>query len=332
VPILLPSSEPLSEDAARFLAIGRCADGIRHFAAEHYGPDQIAAGMATALATAMPQRNRRALLPPAARLLRIGWQHELAARLGDVFDDPTMRRAMAHNLPGNAYYALFSARRALNQIRGSSNKQHTGIHKEFANSDLAIMPLPWSASLTGDPEHPDQCHICPSAWFTPGKVDPMQADLPPAAYLFAALRMTRRWKLDQAREDWLRDTRRTSGLMVSPIRSSQRRLDASSSSASGRRPYSTSSTNCVAAPTMSMSTSTPPIPAKLPWNASTTASCSLSTPVCWLSRRKSRPTLGSTHTEALLRSGRLEPISGSADGRPVLCSAALRRSPPRFAR
>jgi uncharacterized protein (UPF0332 family) len=51
-----------------------------------------------------------------------------------------MRRAMAHNLPGNAYYALFSARRALNQVRGSSNKQHTGIHKEFANSDLAILP------------------------------------------------------------------------------------------------------------------------------------------------------------------------------------------------
>jgi hypothetical protein len=208
VPILLPSSEPLSEDAARFLAIGRCADGIRHLAAEHYGPDQIAAGMATALASAMPQRNRRPLLPPAARLLRIGWQHELAARLGDVFDDPTMRRAMAHNLPGNAYYALFSARRALNQVRGSSNKQHTGIHKEFANSDLAILPLPWSASLTGDPEHPDQCHIGPSAWCTPGKVDPMQADLAPAAYLFAALRMTRRWKLDQAREDWLRDSRR----------------------------------------------------------------------------------------------------------------------------
>jgi hypothetical protein len=128
VPILLPPTEPLSEDAARFLAIGRCADGIRQFAVEHYGTDEIAAGMVAALAAAMPQRNRRPLVPPAARLLRIGWQHELAARLGDVFDDPTMRRAMAHNLPGNVYYALFSARRALYQVRGASNQHHTGMH------------------------------------------------------------------------------------------------------------------------------------------------------------------------------------------------------------
>jgi hypothetical protein len=45
----------------------------------------------------------------------------------------------------------------------------------------------------------------------------MQADLPPAAYLFAALRMTRRWKLDQAREDWLCDSRRNQRPNVSPI-------------------------------------------------------------------------------------------------------------------
>jgi len=208
MPILMPPSEPLSEDAARFLAIGRCADGIRQFAAEQYDTDEIAAGMAAALAAAMPMRDHRPLVPPAARLLRIAWQHELAARLGDVFDDPTMRRAMAHNLPGNAYYALFNARRAFNLIRGTSNKQHTGIHKEFANSGLAVLPLPWSASLTGDPERVDQCRVSPSAWFTPCKVDPMQADQRPAAYLFAALRMTRRWKIDRAREDWLRDSRR----------------------------------------------------------------------------------------------------------------------------
>jgi hypothetical protein len=208
MPILIPPSDQLSEDAARFLAIGRCADGIRRFAAAQYGADGIPAGMAAALAAKMPRRNRRPLAPPAARLLRIAWQHELAARLGDVFDDPTMRRAMAHNLPGNAYYALFSALRALNAVRGASNNQHTGIHKAFANSDVAVLPLPWSAWLAGDPERVEACRVGPSAWFTPAKVDPMQGDLPPAAYLFAALRMTRRWKLDQAREEWLRDTRR----------------------------------------------------------------------------------------------------------------------------
>jgi hypothetical protein len=213
MPILIPPfppAAPLSEDAARFLVIGRCADGIRQFAADRYGPDphQVAAGMAAALAAATPQRSRRPLAPPAARLLRIAWQHELAARLGDAFDDATMRRAMAHNLPVNAYYALFSALRALNQVRGAPDRQHTGMHREFANCGLAVLPLPWSASLTGDPEHPDQCQLGPPGWFTPCKVDPIRADQPPAAYLFCALRMTRKWKLEQAREDWLRDGKR----------------------------------------------------------------------------------------------------------------------------
>lgn len=208
IALVLPS-EPLSGDAARFLVIGRCADGIRRFAAERYGDQRrLFAGMAAALAVATLPRSRRPLTASAARLLRVAWQHELAARLGDAFDDATMRRAMAHNLPVNAYYALFSALRALDQVRGAPDRPHTGTHREFARNGLAVLPLPWSASLTGDPERPDRCQLHPPGWFTPCTVSPIRADQPPAAYLFSALKMTRKWKLEQARQDWLRDPRR----------------------------------------------------------------------------------------------------------------------------
>jgi hypothetical protein len=161
--------------------------------------------MAAALAAATPQRPRRGLGQAAVRLLRIAWHHELAGRFGDAFDDPTMRRAMAHNLPVNAYYALFSAMRALNHVRSAPDRHHTAMHRDFANCGLTVLPLPWSAALTGDPRSLEQCQLSPTGWFTPCGVTPIRADQPPAAYLFSALRMTRKWKIEQARDNWLRD-------------------------------------------------------------------------------------------------------------------------------
>jgi hypothetical protein len=118
---------------------------------------------------------------------------------------------MTYTLPVHSYYALFNALRAFSVIRGSSLHTHTSLHRQFANSGLDRLPLPWSASLAGDPQHIDQCRVTPADSCTPCECNPIQATLPSEAYLFTALRMTRRWKLDLARLEWLRTNRRPNG-------------------------------------------------------------------------------------------------------------------------
>ena len=65
--------------------------------------------------------------------------------------------------------------------------------------------MPWCATLAGDPEDLRTCQLTPSGLFVPFAVDPMKRSHEPAAYLFAALRTTRRWKLRQQRVSWLAD-------------------------------------------------------------------------------------------------------------------------------
>jgi len=94
----------------------------------------------------------RALDREASRLLRIAWHTELAARVGDEFDDPTLRRAAAQTLPVQAYYAVFSAAR---RSAGSPARRPTPtgrLHDEFESQRVRRAAGRWAVTLAGDPE------------------------------------------------------------------------------------------------------------------------------------------------------------------------------------
>ena len=200
-PEMMLGPPELTSDVARFLARANCLAGIESYTYELHGSpphDSIA----TATATLAPKTQRRSLDGDAQRLLRVAWQTELAARLTSVFDEPALQRVTAHTLPVHAYYAMFNAHRALSRARGSPVDSHRGVHDAFAKQGVRHVPMPWSATLAGDPEDLDSCVLSP-AFIECASVDPLKKSHEPAAYLLAALRMTRRWKYEQARQDWL---------------------------------------------------------------------------------------------------------------------------------
>jgi len=119
-----------------------------------------------------------------------------------VFDEPALKRVTSHTLPVHAYYALFNAQRALSRARGSPVDTHRGVHDGFAKQGVTQVPMPWAATLAGDPEDIEACVLSPP-FMECFAVDPLKRSYEPAAYLLAALRMARRWKYERARLDWL---------------------------------------------------------------------------------------------------------------------------------
>jgi hypothetical protein len=193
----------LTEDVARFIARANCLAGIEALIHEHHGADPHTS-IAFEAASAMRRSKRSHLDSDARRLLRVAWQTELASRLGSAFDDPALLRVTSQTLPVNAYYALFNAHRALSRAEGRATDRHGSFQDGFAKTRAARLPVPWCATLEGNPETPGSCHFEPHALVTPYAFNPVERSHEPAAYLWAALRMTRRWKYDEARADWLR--------------------------------------------------------------------------------------------------------------------------------
>lgn len=191
----------LTTEVARFLARANCLAEIENYTYELHGspPHESIAAQTAALA---PTTRRRTLDGQTQRLLRVAWQTELTVRLTSVFEEPALQRVTTHTLPVNAYYALFNAHRALSRARGSPVDSHRGVQDGFAKHGAAKVPMPWSATLAGDPEDIDSCALSPE-FMDCLSVDPLRRSYEPAAYVLAALRMTRRWKYEQTRLAWL---------------------------------------------------------------------------------------------------------------------------------
>lgn len=199
---LLSISVTLDEATAKFTSISNVLQGIREF-------DRGGALMLTpydVIATRLATRVRnpvRTLERDATRHLRIAWQTELAARVSEQIDDPLLRRVAAQTLPVQTYYALFNAARAASAARGSPCDTHRAVHNDYQSQYVRRGYGSWGVSLTGDPEDVAKCAVTPST-VMPVSFNAMERHHDPEDYVFAALRMTRRWKIAHAREDWLR--------------------------------------------------------------------------------------------------------------------------------
>lgn len=144
------------------------------------------------------------------RLLRIAWQTELAARASDVYDDDMLRRVAAQTLPVQAYYAVFNAARAMTASAGTTCGTHQAVHRDFESQRARRSYRSWGVTLAGDPLSPTDCILMPTIT-TPKSFNPMELSHRPEDYVCAALRMTRRWKIDSTREDWLRKNKTKDG-------------------------------------------------------------------------------------------------------------------------
>jgi hypothetical protein len=208
LPLRLTLPPPLDQATAKFTSISNALGGIREY--DHGG--LVNPALHDDVANNLPRRARqqlRALDRDSARQLRIAWQTELSARVNDQFDDDLLRRVAAQTLPVQAYYAIFNAGRAATSVRGTTCNTHTALHRDYQTQRVASGYGSWGVALDGDPENVMSCALTPSI-VTPAAFNLMERSHKPEEYLFAALRMTRRWKVEHARDDWLRKNRKTS--------------------------------------------------------------------------------------------------------------------------
>lgn len=183
-------------------------DGVREYDIATAGLESVHSA-AVRVGAGRPFKARKQIEPNAARLLRVAWQTELAARLGDQLDDPGLRQATLQTLPVQAYYAVFSAARAFTIVGGNEVSGHAGIHNAYATQHIRRAGLAMGTTLTGDPKNPDTCTLTPPIC-EPTAFNPIQAGHPPADLVWAALRMARKWKYETRRDSWLADpTHRT---------------------------------------------------------------------------------------------------------------------------
>jgi hypothetical protein len=193
----------LTPGKAKFIGLSRVIRGLSDYNAK------VATGLDVRDAvarTAVTQRTRqrKALPRDACRLLRIGWQTELVARLGEQLDDPGLRQATLQTLPVQAYYAVFSVARALSHVSTPIADSHHQIHEHFAAMQREGAFGMWGVSLAGDPNVVSACTLDP-AICQPIVFNPMEVRVGPEEYVWAALRMARRWRIERARTAWMAD-------------------------------------------------------------------------------------------------------------------------------
>jgi len=214
VPVLripFESPTPLTGGTAKFIAIANVLSGMSRYAVEVAGSGVAVVDAEAARIARRPAKGpRRTLRPENSRLLRIAWQTELAARVGDELDDPTLRRAAAQTLPVQVYYAVFSAARAVGGVAGSPTDTHRKVHDDFESQRVRRAAGPWAVTLAGDPDKVAECLLAP-AICTMSAFNLMEQHRDPSEYLAAALRMTRRWKVELARLDWLSKNKKSNG-------------------------------------------------------------------------------------------------------------------------
>ncbi len=210
LPITLSFPPSLDPATAKFTSISNVLDGVREY--DHGG--LVNPHLQQDAARTLPRRSRpplRQLDRDSARRLRIAWQTELSARVNDQFDDDLLRRVAAQTLPVQAYYAVFNAARAATAVRGSACETHAAVHRDYQTQRARWGYRSWGVVLSGDPEDTNVCALSP-AIAVPAAFNLMERSHKPEEYVFAALRMTRRWKVEHARDDWLRTSRTSAGV------------------------------------------------------------------------------------------------------------------------
>ena len=186
-----------------------------------FGPDPHQEAAETLVRYRKGARALRPLDKEVRRLLRIAWQTELAARVSDVYDDNMLRRVAAQTLPVQAYYAVFNAARAMTTSAGSPCGTHQAVHRDFESQRAKHAYRSWGVTLSGDPDSLPDCALTPKIT-VPKAFNPMELSHEPEDYVWAALRMTRRWKVATARENWLRANKTKDGNPRKRMPSSER--------------------------------------------------------------------------------------------------------------
>lgn len=200
----------LTESTARFIVVSNVLIAVANYARQCADTPALREAEARTIAGSYRAPQRRSLSERHESLLRIAWQTELAARVSHAFDDPSLRRVGAQTLPVHAYYAIFSAARALTDIAGSPRDTHRGAHDDFASQRAVRAAGPWSVTFNGDPEDLATCAVSPPICVPQG-FNLLELGHRTELYVAAGLRMTRRWKLDLARTDWLRKNKKRDG-------------------------------------------------------------------------------------------------------------------------
>jgi len=199
----------LTPEKAGFLARANCAEAVAAYVTATYGTDYRHAVLED-FASRVKTKARRTLPPDASQLLRIAWQTEASVRLPSLVRDPLFQRVSVLTLPVHVYYTLFNSLRALSIAAGARIDQHEALQRDFANSRVAKLPLPWGLTLVGDPRTAQTVALNPQI-IVPYPFNPVERKHEPAAYLWAALRMARGWRLAVERKQWLRVNRRSNG-------------------------------------------------------------------------------------------------------------------------
>lgn len=206
----------LSQNTAKFIGLSNILDGIQDYAQGGSLEPNVSLSSARRIFSGR-QRTRRTLSLDNARLLRISWQTELAARIlenipKEGIDPPdkevvgTLIRVSAQTLPVQVYYAAFNLARCATSVAGNPCSTHAQVHKDYGNR-ARLAPGPWSVTLDGDPEDFTNCKLLPSILSSVPSFNPMERGRRPEEYLGLGLRMTRRWQIAYRRNEWLRDSR-----------------------------------------------------------------------------------------------------------------------------
>jgi hypothetical protein len=200
----------LTHSTAKFVSIANSVAGLRNYAVQCAGHGSTSSYEASVILGSVQSTSRRPLPANAGRYLRIAWQTELAARVGDALDDHVLRRVAAQTLPVQAYYAVFNAARAFTLVAGAPASTHSSVHRDFAAQRMRRTAGPWAVSLRGDPDRVESCTLNPQIGLV-SSFNTMERAHAPEDYVTAALRMTRRWKVELERSDWLRTNKKKDG-------------------------------------------------------------------------------------------------------------------------
>jgi hypothetical protein len=127
-------------------------------------------------------------------------------------DEPVMQRVMGHVLPIALYYALFHGTRAAILASGAPDPDsHASLRKDYALNRARFLPEPWCFLMSGDPEAFEDCDTEPRSTRPSDPFNPMEQFHPPESYVWATLRMTRRWTLADARQEFLKKAKTKAG-------------------------------------------------------------------------------------------------------------------------
>ena len=223
IKMVVTPAPALTEAKAKFVVMSNVLGGLRDYDRGGWlGPEAHEQAAMAVLSHLKPPLILRPLDKEVTRLLRIAWQTELAARVSDAYDDDMLRRVAAQTLPVQAYYAVFNAARAMSMCAGTICGTHQAVHRDFQTQRARVAYRSWGVTLAGDPESLPECLLTP-AITVPYSFNPMELFHDCEAYVWMALRITRRWKIASLRDDWLHKNKTKAGLQRKKLPAGERK-------------------------------------------------------------------------------------------------------------